>query len=286
MTIKKLPPAYDDDDPIKLARRMLARLEKLSQEDTSALESALGPTMLNTTKGIHVPSLLDIEGTHKVISSDYGTLVNYSVLRHSARLIEAFGRNDQMTYEGVDTVPNGVFRIDAPTPPNYVLGVEIEWSLPRDQSQQFGATIETTQFRNKSTANVDRTIEIAIGAAMNSGTFTLLFAQRVERGDACGWTAGGGCDTLAAGGMQLAVISPAFIAPYCVDQQAAPEPLNIPGATIPNHPDDDPYIQVTVPASFVGQFQCRGRYLVAGSPTVWRTELAMARSMLEAASEV
>lgn len=254
-------------------------------EDSNADYALYPPDVWSRSALFGVPTVIPIQGGFSVIRADYNELANYAYFRSAAGLVDADGRNDQDEIPGFDPGTAGVFEIDAPTPPNLVLGFMLEWSLQRQISAPFSMQIETVGFKGRSWQSVDRNVALRVGgdsannngwgSSANGGILALLFGQRMSANDTCGWTSGGGCTAPASGGMQKAIVQPAWIAPY---SEIATNPVFIPGTSLLDF-TDAPVITVTVPQTLAAGFGVLARYITAGSP-----QMAVVRQALMGAS--
>jgi hypothetical protein len=208
-----------------------------------------------------VPAIVAYGGSDEdyvIQSADYNYIVNIAGLIDVLGDVRSLGRNDVVQQQAWEpSSGTGIYRMSAPTPPNHVAGFWLEWSIRAQLGVTMTMDVATFNFRNMSFASVDRHVKVTGGLNNKySGRFAVLFAERTSYNDTCGCTDGGGCTTLAEGGMQQAVVTPAFVS----NKVSAANPgLSIDSDT------DEPYIQVTVPASMSGVVNFTAQYITKAS---------------------
>lgn len=277
LPLPELP--FTQEQQLGMADALLQMRGRLiSPEDANANRSFLPKGYFRQSAIAAVPAVVPIQGGFSKIKYDYNVLSNYQYFRDGAALVGSIGRNDQDQIPGTTTVP-GVYIVRAPAPPNLVLGFALEWSSQFQTSAPMTMKIQTFGWKGMSYQSVDRNVEVRIGgpgslANANGGILAVLFAQRMSANDSCGYDSGNNQVASAEGGMQQAIVQPAWVPPYV--QQAtfdlADPPVQngttvsyIPGLSLDSI-NDFPYIEVTVPAAIAAGFSVLGRYLTAASP--------------------
>jgi hypothetical protein len=179
----------------------------------------------------------------QLVSADYNSISCFKRLWSAADYVDFTGRNDQSEYPAGNGV-SGVFTMAGPTPPNNVIGFELEWSIGDDYATSFSVEVKTTLCKNISAAPVNRhfTVQLGLpgegGRPQNSGVLVVLFAQREEQSDTCGFTGGGGCTVESHGGQQMGAVSVLHSSPY--------NSAYIPGTTVDNPSSENPTITATL----------------------------------------
>lgn len=260
-----------------------------SPEDANADYSIFPAEMYHASALLQVPAVIWLQGSGLITSADYNVLSNYQYFREGAAFVGSAGRNDQNEYPA--TSANGVdFVMSAPTAPNLVLGVILEWSSQLQTSSAFTMKVSTTMFKSISYQTLDRSFDVRISPGgrtpdgsiqfANGGVLAFTFGQRISKNDTCGCLSGSGCtNTLARGGMMKAIVQPAFIATFSdVDIDPFP-PMFIPGLTVRSAAaESPPLITVTVPAAIGAGFSVLARYLTAASPALASVQAALLAS--------
>lgn len=241
----------------------------MGPEDANADYALLPAQQYHESALLQINPIMMIQGRATIVTADYNLIANQQYLRAAGDIVGALGRNDQSEVVAARVGVTGEFVASAPTPPNYVAGFLIEWSSQLQTSAPFTMAIQTERFKGKSWQSVDRNVRLRIGGPDNVGSsgggmIIVPFAQRISANDTCGWTSGGGSTTAAQGGMQKAILQPAWVPPGFASWDT------IPAVTV--DPNDAPSVSITVPTNIADGFGVLIRYVTAGSP-----QLAMMR---------
>lgn len=223
------------------------------------------------------PAVIAVEGDFTVLTADFNVMANFQYVRAAADLIGAEGRNDQNTYQFLNTL--GVFTAGSPaagafSQPNLILGFQIEWGVELLSFQPFTMEVQTFNFRGRSYQPVNRHFTLRMGGASgakggNAGIFQFLFGQRLTSSDGCGYTYGGAFP-LGGAGMNKAIVQPAHLGLFNNNNSG----FALPPFTYEEYLDA-PSIRLTIPASLATAFGATVHMLSVASPFLAATREAL-----------
>jgi len=247
-----------------------------SPEDANADAVIFTPEQFQKIGIYQVPPAIMLDGRMTLLAADYNVMANYQYVRAAADVVGAEGRNDQTDYEFLETATAGLFisgHGNAVTnifsPPNLLLGFQIEWGLSTLQFAPFVMRVHTLDFKGRSYQSVDRDVKFRVESNGGSGgVLQFLFGQRMTTAQTCGY--GAAPYYTAAGGMNKAIVQPAVLP--VINDGADLEYRIVPfeAASV-----EQPRIFITVPANLADNFTAVCHLLTAGSPFLAATREAL-----------
>lgn len=207
-----------------------------------------------------IPALVTEDGVLKILNADYNVISNMEYFRQAASVIGALGTNDQ---KGVDLADAGwestlkTLAAGAIASPNFIIGLAFEWSMPKQYAQAFKMQIKTSGFKNFTGSIVDRDVTIKLGTEAGhdvGGILYLVFAYRNTSASTPGY------EYFGQGGMQSAIVSPAYIPPLGT--------ASVPDVDWINSVTSNPGVSVIVPAAVRTPLSVTVRPITAASPAL------------------
>lgn len=207
-----------------------------------------------------IPAIVTEDAKPNILNVDYNVISNLEYFRSGASVVDALGTNDQLGLDLADAAWDTTLKTlgaGAIASPNFLLGVSIEWSIPKQYAQAFKMQIKTVGFKSFTGVSVDRNVTIKLGAEAGHDVgdiMYLLFAYRSTSASTPGY------QYLGEGGMQSAILCPAYLPPLAKS--------GVPDVDWINSVTSNPDVQVIVPAAVRTNLSVTTRPITAASPSL------------------